>query len=344
MAPEILNATVPLVSFGFSFSWWLEPAMYLAFGFLVLNVALIIVTWAIWYERKFAGAMQNRPGPTEVGPFGLLQTVADVLKMLQKEDIVPANADKPLFNLAPPLTVILVLGILAVIPFGTVVVADLDIGLVYALAMGSLLVVPVWMAGWASNNKYALLGAMRAAAQAISYEIPLLLCAMVPVILAGSFNMGDIQKSQAEWHWFALWPPGPGFFAFLLFFLCSLAEANRIPFDIPEAESELVAGITTEYTGMKFGLFYLAEYLHTLIASALAAVIFLGGSDGPIESGWWWTMAKTLLLFAGIFWVRWSILRYRQDQLLRICWVWFLPISLALVATAALWVGLGWGL
>ncbi len=330
---------------------WLETALPLIVGFVILNAALVTVTWAIWYERKFAGAMQNRPGPTEVGPFGLLQPVADIVKMLQKEDIVPDKADRALFNLAPPLTVILVLGILAVIPFGSWVVADLDIGLVFALAMGSLLVVPVWMAGWASNNKYALLGAMRSAAQAISYEIPLLLCAMVPVILAGSFNLGDIQQAQVGMRWFALWPPGPGFFAFLLFFLCSLAEANRIPFDIPEAESELVAGITTEYTGMKFGLFYLAEYLHTLIASALAAVVFLGGADSPfvaapgafLGAGAQWMIAKTLFLFGGIFWVRWSILRYRQDQLLRICWVWFLPISLCLVAAAALWVGLGWG-
>jgi NADH-quinone oxidoreductase subunit H len=332
-------------------STWLDTAMPVIFGFVLLNAALITVTWAIWYERKFAGAMQNRPGPTEVGPFGLLQPVADIVKMLQKEDIVPDSADKALFNLAPPLTVILVLGILAVIPFGSWVVADLDIGLVFALAMGSLLVVPVWMAGWASNNKYALLGAMRSAAQAISYEIPLLLCAMVPVILAGSFNLGEIQEAQVGMRWFVLWPPGPGFFAFVLFFLCSLAEANRIPFDIPEAESELVAGITTEYTGMKFGLFYLAEYLHTLIASALASVIFLGGADSPfvagpgdlLGAGPQWMVAKTLFLFAGIFWIRWSILRYRQDQLLRICWVWFLPISLCLVAASALWVGLGLG-
>jgi len=323
----------------------LSPEVFaLGFGFILINACLLIAAWSIWYERKFAGAMQNRPGPTEVGPFGLLQPIADLVKLVQKEDSVPRSADQALFNLAPPLTVILVLAILAVIPLSeTLVVADLNVGLLFALAMGSLLIVPVWMAGWASNNKYALLGAMRAAAQAISYEIPLLLSALVPVILAGSLNLGDIADAQAGYRWFALWPPGPGFVAFLLFFLCSLAEANRIPFDIPEAESELVAGITTEYVGMKFGLFYLAEYLHTLIASALAALLFLGGAEGPWASGWWWMVTKTLILFGGIFWIRWSILRYRSDQLLRICWVWFLPISLLLVALSALWVGLGMG-
>ena len=161
---------------------------------------------------------------------------------------------------------------------------------------------------------------------------------MVPIILAGSFNIGDIVAAQEGWKCFAFWPPGPGFVAFLLFFLCSLAEANRIPFDIPEAESELVAGVTTEYTGMKFGLFYLAEYLHTLISSAMASLLFLGGWHGPGPDGLHWMLCKTFFLFAFIFWVRWTMMRYRQDQLIRICWVWFLPLSLLLVAFSAIWV------
>ncbi len=308
-------------------------------GFVIANAALAITAWSIWYERKFAGILQNRPGPTEVGWAGLLQPLADMLKLLQKEDIVPDTADRALFNLAPPLTVVFTVMILAVLPFSPeLVVADLHVGLLFALAMGSLVVMPVWMGGWASNNKYALLGAMRAVSQSISYEIPLLLSAMVPIILAGSFNIGDIVAAQEGWKCFAFWPPGPGFLAFLLFFLCSLAEANRIPFDIPEAESELVAGVTTEYTGMKFGLFYLAEYLHTLISSAMASLLFLGGWHGPGPDGLHWMLCKTLFLFAFIFWVRWTMMRYRQDQLIRICWVWFLPLSLVLVALSAIWV------
>lgn len=317
----------------------MSPLMHsFVIGLILVNVCLAITGWSIWFERKFAGRMQSRQGPTEVGWTGLLQPVADILKLLQKEDTAPENADKVLFNLAPPLTVLFAIGILGVIPFSPdVVVSDLDVGVLFIMALGSILVLPVWMAGWASNNKFALLGAMRAASQAISYEIPLLLCAIVPIILAGSFNLTEIVAAQEGYRWFALWPPGPGLVAFVLFYLCSLAEANRIPFDIPEAESELVAGVTTEYSGMKFGLFYLAEYLHTLISSAVAAVLFLGGWEGPGEDGLHWMVIKTLFLFSTIFWVRWGLLRYRQDQLLAICWKFFLPLSLALVATSALW-------
>ena len=310
----------------------------LIIGICIATVILTITAWSIWYERKFAGRIQNRPGPTEVGSFGLLQPLADVLKLMQKEDVIPRDADRALFNLAPPLTIVAALGLLAVVPFSPqIVVSDLDVGLLFILAIGSVMVLPVWMAGWASNNKYAMLGAMRAISQSISYEVPLLMSAMVPVILAGSYNMGDIVEAQSGWQWFAFWPVGPGAIAFVLFFLCSLAEANQIPFDIPEAESELVAGVTTEYCGMKFGMFYLAEYLHTLISSAIASVLFLGGWEGPGPDGLHWMMVKTLLLFALIFWVRWTILRYRQDQLIKVCWVYFLPLSLVLVAVSAVW-------
>ncbi|MAY80620.1 MAG: NADH-quinone oxidoreductase subunit NuoH [Deltaproteobacteria bacterium] len=309
-------------------------------GMIIANVALGITGYSIWFERKFAGRMQNRPGPTEVGPWGLLQPIADVLKLLQKEDIVPRSADKALFNLAPPLTVFAVIGTMAVLPVAPGwIIADLEIGVLFALAMASLLVFPVWMAGWASNNKYALLGGMRSAAQSISYEIPLLLSATVPIILADSFRIGDIVEAQLGGNLFAFWPPGPGALAFILFFLCSLAESNRIPFDIPEAESELVAGVTTEYTGMKFGLFYLAEYLHTLIISAMAAAMFLGGCDGPgANDGFIWMLIKTLVLFISIFWIRWSYMRFRSDQLMAICWKLFLPLGLFLVMASALWV------
>ena len=307
-------------------------------GLVVVNALMGIAAWSIWFERKFSGAMQNRPGPTQVGPAGLLQPLADLLKLIQKQDITPANADRVLFNLAPPIGVICVLAGMAVVPWGPgLIPADLDIGVLFVLSASSLMTIPVWMAGWASNNKYALLGGMRAAAQAVSFEVPLLLSALVPVVLAGSFRLGDIVEAQADGRWFAFWPPGPGSVAFVLFMLTSLAEANRIPFDIPEAESELVAGITTEYTGMKFGLFYLAEYLHTLVGSFLGATLFLGGWHGPGPDGPHWLLLKGLGLFAAIFWVRWTLLRYRADQFMALCWKVFVPVALITVAVAAVW-------
>jgi NADH-quinone oxidoreductase subunit H len=315
---------------------WLRAIIY---SVVIITVLLTVTAWSIWFERKFAGRMQSRVGPTFYGPFGLLQPVADALKLLQKEFLIPETADKALFVLAPPLTVILVLGTAAVVPFGPeTIAADLDIGVLYILALGSLSVIPVWTAGWASNNKYALLGGMRAVAQSVSYEIPLVLASLVPVILAGSMSLSDIVNYQIKHGWFAFWPPGPGFFAFLFFLPASLAEANRIPFDIPEAESELVAGVTTEYTGMAFGLLYLAEYLHTLIVSAVASALFFGGWDGPFAPGLHWMVLKTLVLFAGIFAIRWSLVRFRSDQLMTICWKYLVPIGLVLVMVSALWV------
>jgi NADH-quinone oxidoreductase subunit H len=237
---------------------------------------------------------------------------------------------------------IFALGVAAVIPFSEeMIVADLDVGVLYILSLSGLMVFPVWMAGWASNNKYALLGGMRSVAQGISYEIPLVLSALVPVVLSGSMRLSEIVTFQARHGWFIFWPPGPGTVAFLIYLISALAEANRIPFDIPEAESELVAGVTVEYTGMKFGFFYLAEYLHTLIASAVGSALFLGGWHGPFAPGLHWMVGKTLALFALIFWVRWSLLRYRSDQLMALCWKWLIPLSLFLVMAAAAWVQFG---
>lgn len=312
---------------------WIHGAVY---GVVIVTVLMTITAYSIWFERKFAGRMQSRVGPTLVGPFGLLQPLADAVKLLQKEDIVPENADRALFNLAPPLTVLFALATSAVVPFGPdIIAADLDVGVLWILGLGGLMVFPVWIAGWSSNNKYALLGGMRSVAQGISYEIPLVLSALVPVTLAGSMSVSDIVRYQAEHGWFIF---GPGFFAFFVFFLASLAEANRIPFDIPEAESELIAGVTTEYTGMKFGLFYLAEYLHTLIISAVASALFFGGWSGPFRPGLHWMVLKTLILFFVIFWIRWTFLRFRSDQLMAICWKYLVPFTILLVMVSALWV------
>lgn len=309
------------------------------YGGAIISILMTTVAMALWFERKMAARMQSRLGPNIVGTFGLLQPVADVLKLLQKEDITPEKADAGLFNLAPPLGAIAAIAVAAVIPFSpAVIAADLDVGVLFLLAIGALGVMPVFAGGWASNNKFALLGAMRALAQSVSYEVPLVLAAMVPVILTGSMKVSAIVEYQAAHHWLITWPFFLGAPAFLLFMMAMLAESNRIPFDIPEAESELVAGITTEYTGMKFALFYMAEYVHTLVASAVAAALFLGGWDGPFAPGLGWMVAKTLGLFAFVYWVRWTLLRFRSDQLMALCWRRLVPAGVLLVVASAVWV------
>lgn len=313
----------------------------LVYGLVLATAFLVIAGWATWFERKFAGRMHSRLGPVDVGPFGLLQPLADAIKLMRKEILVPRNADRALFLIAPPLGFFLTVATLATVPVDDgVVVADLDIGLLWVLALSGLLVFPTWIAGWASNNKYALFGGMRAVAQGISYEVPMLLCAMVPVVMAQSFSISEIVQYQIDHGWLLWNPIGPGLIAFVIFFLTSLAEANRIPFDIPEAESELVAGVSVEYSAMLYGLFPTTEYVHTLIASAVAVALFLGGWDGPFAPGLHWMVLKTLALFAVIYWIRWSLVRFRADQLMRICWLWLVPISLLALCATAAWVGL----
>ncbi len=303
---------------------------------------LTLAALGIWFERKLAARMQTRVGPTFVGPIGLLQPVADVLKLLQKEDLTPREADRSLYRLAPPLAVIAALALAAVVPFFPEMAApELDVGVVYVLAVGGLMVFPVWIAGWASANKFALLGAMRSVAQMVAYEVPMVLAAMVPVAWVGSMSLSDIVAFQAGGKWLLFWPIGPGLIAFVLFMLGMLAESNRIPFDIPEAESELVAGVTTEYSGMSFGMFYLAEYLHTLVGSAAASALFLGGFDGPGPDGWHWMLVKTLGLFGAVYWIRWSLLRLRSDQLMRLCWRYLVPAGVLALAGAAVFAGMG---
>ncbi|MFT7521573.1 MAG: NADH-quinone oxidoreductase subunit H [Kiritimatiellia bacterium] len=328
---------------------WLWPLVY---GIPLVTSLLGVGAFATYFERRFAGRMQNRLGPAWVGPAGAFQVIADGLKMMQKEDIVPRNADKFLFNLAPLLPVFLVISTAAVIPFagwwnedGTwhnaLLVADLEIGILWVLGLAGLMLFPIWMAGWSSNNKYTLLGGMRAVAQGISYEIPLIMAAIVPVVATGSLSLSDMVTWQAEHGWLIWRLPGVGFLAFCMFFVASLAEANRIPFDVPEAESELLAGVIVEYTGLKNGIFLLSEYIHTFLASVLASVLFLGGAHMPFVSHiWWlgpiWLLAKALTLFVLIYWIRWSLFRFRADQLMTLCWTILVPVSLALVMLTAL--------
>jgi NADH-quinone oxidoreductase subunit H len=321
-----------------------SPVLHaLILGVAICSALLGVTSWFIWFERKFAGRMQGRIGPMHVGPYGLLQPIADAFKLLIKEDLTPRAADRVLFNLAPLLSVTVALLSLAVLPLASgLVIADLDVGVLFFLAAGAMTVVPTWMAGWGSNNKYALLGGMRAIAQSVAYGVPLVLAALVPVILSGSMNLSQIVAAQHGGRWFAFWPPGPGLAAALLFVLATLAEGNRIPFDIPEAESELVSGISTEYSGMKFGMFYLGEYVHSLVGAALFVTLFLGGFDGPgpdlLLLQLFWFLLKTSLVSIVLLWVRWTYVRLRSDQLMTLCWKYLLPSGLVLVVLSALWV------
>jgi NADH-quinone oxidoreductase subunit H len=315
---------------------WLRGLVH---GALLITVLMTAVAWISWFERKFAARVQSRLGPTMVGPAGLLQPIADAFKMFQKEDIIPRGADAWLFRLAPPLTLALALGAAAVLPLSPGALAsELDIGVLYVLAFAGSMSFPIWIAGWSSANKYALLGGMRMVAQGISYELPMALSALVPVVVTGSLSLADIVRYQAEHHWLVLWPPGIGLIAFVIFFITMLAEGNRIPFDIPEAESELVAGPTTEYTAIRFGLFASAEYVHSLVGCALASTLFLGGWDGPLLPPLFWMVAKTVLLFVLVTWIRWSLLRLRSDQLMALCWKYLVPITLGLVLIAGVMV------
>jgi NADH-quinone oxidoreductase subunit H len=281
--------------------------------------------------------MQSRIGPYRVGPHGLLQPIADGVKLLLKEDVIPASADRPIFNLAPVVFLIPCLLIFATMPFAPGIgVADLDTGVLFFLAISSLEIVGLFMAGWGSNNKYALLSAMRAVNQIISYDLPFIMSALVPVMLAGSLRLSGIAAAQAGL-WFVFYPV-IGQVAFVFFIITAVAAENRVPFDILEAESELVAGFRVEYSGMKFAIIQLAEYAHVLGTSFLGALLFLGAwaGPGPVWLGPLWFLLKALAVFLVITWIRWSFVRIRVDQILRVSWKLMLPATvLLLLATAA---------
>lgn len=321
--------------------------------------AILLVTFMalgplayVYAETKLAGFMQDRIGPKRVGPHGLLQTVADALKLMFKEAIFPANADKFLFVLAPCLVVVGAFLSFLVIPFGSrLQAADLDVGAFYVVAVSSLSTVGLIMAGWASNNKYALFGAMRSAAQIVSYEIPAVMSLLTIVMIVGSLSLQDIVRAQSgglpNWFLFRYFPLN--LILFLVFFTASLAECNRAPFDIPEAESELVAGFHTEYSGFFFAMFFMAEYTEMFIVSAMAAVLFLGGWAAPMPAlqqlgdiglGPVWLIAKAWFLVFVMMWLRWTLPRLRVDQLMHLAWKVLLPIALTiavLVGGLLLW-------
>jgi len=297
---------------------------------LVVLVLVAVVMSQVYLERRVLGRMQDRWGPNRVGKWGLLQPVADVIKLLMKEDIRPNTADPVVFFLAPIIVLVPALLVYAVIPFGAgMAVADLNIGLLFILAVATIPTIGIVLAGWGSGNKYTVLGGMRAAAQMVSFEVPLVLALIGPVVIVGSLSLVDIVKAQATVPLLLLQPV-----AFLVYLVAGIAEINRSPFDMPEAESELVAGYHTEYSGIRFALLFLAEYLNAFAVSSIAATVFLGGWQGPILPPFIWFFLKAYLLFLAMIWVRATLPRLRVDQLMAFCWKFLVPVSLAnLVAT-----------
>jgi NADH-quinone oxidoreductase subunit H len=303
---------------------------------ILLFIVLGFVTYAILAERKVIGWIQGRIGPNQVGPWGLLQTVADILKLLIKEDTIPKNADRTLFKLAPILAFVPSFAVLAVMPFSNQIqFADIGVGLLYYMAISSITTIGILVGGWASNNKYALLGGMRSAAQMISYEIPLVLSVVGIVLTVGSLNLNDIVAAQQK-TWFVF----PQIIGFIVFIIASVSELNRTPFDLPEAESELVAGYHVEYSGFRFAFFMLAEYVYIFAMSSLTTVLFLGGWNAPF--GWTflpeiiWFIIKFSFVVFFLYWVRATMPRIRVDQLMQFAWKVLLPIALANIVLTAL--------
>jgi NADH-quinone oxidoreductase subunit H len=301
--------------------------------FLVISAALLT-----WVERRLLGLWQDRYGPNRVGPFGTLQIVADMIKIIAKDDWVPAFSDKWVFVIAPCIIMVMTLMIYGVIPISPGIgVVDLNIGLLFFLAMSSLNVYSIVLGGWASNNKYSLLGGLRSAAQMVSYEVFMALSLLGVVMLAGSFNLREIVEAQA-----GLWYIGPEFVGFVIFFIAGLAEAQRIPFDLPEAENELIAGYHTEYSGMKFGMFFVGEYASIITISGMMTTMFLGGWRGPLLPGYIWFFVKTTFFTCLFILIRAALPRPRYDQLMAYGWKFMLPLALAnLVITAAVVLATG---
>ncbi|MEK6256563.1 MAG: NADH-quinone oxidoreductase subunit NuoH [Chloroflexota bacterium] len=303
---------------------------------IVATFGLLLVIPLTWLERKVAARFQDRIGPNRAGPYGLLQSFADMIKMITKEDITPAGADKVAYNIAPILSVVSVILIWAVIPFSsTWFGTDINVGVLYIAAVGSFGILSVLMAGWASNNKYALLGAFRSVAQLISYEVPLFLTLLIPVLLARTMGINGIVEAQDTW--FVFLAPLPA----LVFFISSLAEIGRTPFDLLEAESEIVAGFHIEYTGMKFGMFMAGEFLHAFTISVLTAIMFFGGWRGPGAETWpilglVYLMTKSFFFYFIVMWIRSTLPRIRIDHMLSFNWKFLTPLSLVLLIVTAL--------
>jgi NADH-quinone oxidoreductase subunit H len=314
---------------------------------LIVAVPVIItVAFYVWWERKVIGWMHVRMGPNKIGPFGLLQAFADVTKLLIKEIIIPTNANRFLYFTAPLLSVIPALAVWAIVPFDQgLVISNANAGVLFLLAMTSLGVYGIILAGWASNSRYALLGAMRSAAQVISYEICMGMALVCVLVLAGSLNFSDIVNAQAgskglfDWFWLPLLP------MFFVYYISGVAETNRAPFDVAEGESEIVAGFHVEYSGSAFALFFLAEYANMILLSFLAPILFMGGWLSPFQgwhlgwlsdAGWWWLFLKFFVFATSLLWLRATFPRYRYDQIMRLGWKVFIPISIVWIFVTGL--------
>jgi NADH-quinone oxidoreductase subunit H len=335
------------------------PAAWQPAVSVVLSVAVIVGLFpalfalTVLLERKGLGRIQNRIGPNRVGPFGILQPVADGIKSLTKEDIVPTSADGVVHFLAPVVLVVAVFLGFAVLPMGrNMTLVNMDASLLFYFAIGASTELSVFMAGWSSRNKYSLLGAMRAVAQMISYEVPLLLSSVAVVMISGSLSLNKIVEAQNQYtwglpHWYIFTPWG--FAGFVLYAIATTAETNRSPFDLPEGESELVAGYFTEYSGFKFALFFLGEYLAMFSISGLGTTLFLGGWSAPFSflgwvPSWIWFFGKLLVSMCVFIWIRGTLPRLRQDQLMNFAWKFVLPLTMLNLFDAALWhfLGDGW--
>ena len=313
--------------------------------FVVANFCMLFIIFLIWLERKLAARMQDRIGPNRVGKYGLGQTIADILKLFTKEDTTPAGADKPVFNMAPIMAVVSVLLIWAVIPFSkTWFGTDINVGVLYIIAVGSIGVLATLIAGWSSNNKFALLGAFRTVAQLVSYEVPMILALLIPVLLAGSMGVHEIVEAQAGFFGAYFWAAP---IAALMFFVSSIAEIGRTPFDLLEAESEIVAGFHIEYSGAKFAMIFAAEFLHAFTISVLTATMFFGGWRGPGAEispliGFFWFMTKAMTVYFVVAWIRTTLPRIRIDHMLNVNWKFLTPLALVvIIVTALIRAGLG---
>ncbi|HEV2430195.1 MAG TPA: NADH-quinone oxidoreductase subunit NuoH [Burkholderiales bacterium] len=335
-----------------------ETSTSLAFIVAILVPLILSVAYLTLWERKLIGWMQIRLGPNRVGPIGLLQPFADVLKLLFKEIILPTNASKALYLIAPILMIMPAIAVWAVIPFSPeLVLADINAGLLYIMALSSMGVYGVIVAGWASNSKYAFLGAMRSAAQMVSYELAMGFALVVVLMVSGSLNLSDIVEGQGKgyfaskgitflsWNWLPLAP------MLVVYFVSGVAETNRAPFDVVEGESEIVAGHMIEYSGMTFALFFLAEYMNMLMISALTAIMFFGGWQAPVDSivfNWippyGWLLIKIFLIVSMFLWIRATFPRYRYDQIMRLGWKVFIPLTLVWIAVIAIWMQTPWNL
>jgi NADH-quinone oxidoreductase subunit H len=333
-------------------------ALNLAFILAIVVPLMLCVAYLTLWERKVIGWIQIRIGPNRVGPFGLLQPIADGVKLLLKEIILPANANKGLFLLAPILILVPALLAWAVIPFAPdMVLSDINAGLLYIMAVSSMGVYGVIVAGWASNSKYAFLGAMRSAAQMVSYELAMGFALVVVLMVSGSLNLSDIVEGQGRgrfaswgltflsWNWLPLLP------MLVVYFVSGIAETNRAPFDVVEGESEIVAGHMVEYSGMTFALFFLAEYMNMILISALTALMFFGGWQAPFDSTLTnaipplaWFVLKTFLLVTMFLWIRATFPRYRYDQIMRLGWKVFIPLTLVWIAVVGVWMQTPWSL